>query len=103
KGDWTGESICMVHPSPCHDEHVVYHISEPDSTGRLKIDADKIVDGRPEDMGTLDCVFDKDRSMIACRMPQGLWEFTVTGNDMKSTLKSPDGILYRRISVKKNP
>jgi hypothetical protein len=100
-GDWTGESICTVHPSPCHDEQVIYHITEPDSAGKLQINADKIVDGKPESMGTLDCTFDKERSVIACPMSQGLWEFTVNGQTMNGTLKSPDGKLYRKVSVKK--
>jgi len=100
-GDWTGESICMIHPSPCHDEHVIYHITEPDSAGKLQINADKIVDGKPEFMGTLDCIFDKEHSVITCPMSQGLWEFTVNGLTMNGTLKLPDGKLYRKISVKK--
>ena len=100
-GDWTGESICTVHPSSCNDEHVIYHITEPDSAGKLQINADKIVDGKPEFMGTLDCSYDKQHSIIACSMSQGFWEFVVRGKTMNGTLKLRDGTLYRKISVKK--
>ena len=100
-GDWTGESICTVHPSPCHDEHVIYHITEPDSAGKLQINADKIVDGKPEFMGTIDCTFDRQHSSIACPMNNGTWEFTISGSTMNGTLKLPDGTLFRRISVHK--
>jgi hypothetical protein len=100
-GDWTGESICTVHPSPCHDEHVIYHITEPDSAGKFQIKADKIVDGKPEFMGTLDCTYDREQSTVACPMRGGMWNFTVTQSVMNGTLKLPDGTLYRKISVKK--
>jgi hypothetical protein len=100
-GDWTGESICTVKNSPCHDEHVIYHISEPDPNGKLKIDADKIVNGKPEFMGTIDCTFDKKASTLVCPMNNGLWEFSVSGTKMEGTLKLSDGTLFRRINVAK--
>lgn len=101
-GSWSGESICTIRDSPCHDEQVIYHITEPDSAGRLAIQADKLVNGQPEDMGTFECTFDKAASLIVCPMKNGKWEFVVTGNTIKGTLKLPDGRLYRNISVKKD-
>lgn len=98
-GDWEGESICTIKSSPCHDEHVIYHVTEPDAKGAFKIRADKVVNGTPEDMATLDCTFDKAASVIKCPMDHGLWEFSVTGDKMKGTLTLPDGRLYRNISV----
>jgi hypothetical protein len=100
-GNWTGESICTIKSSPCHDEHVIYHISEPDPNGKLKIDADKVVNGKPEFMGTIDCTFDKKASTLTCPMNNGKWEFSITGNKMEGTLKLPDGTLFRRINVAK--
>ncbi|MEP6787217.1 MAG: hypothetical protein ABJB40_02205 [Acidobacteriota bacterium] len=100
-GTWTGTSLCITKDSPCHDESVIYHITKPDSEGKLKIQADKVVNGRPEDMGTLDCVFDSSNSKLTCQMKNGSWEFAVTGNKMEGTLRLPDGKLYRRISVTK--
>ena len=101
-GDWTGESICTIKTSPCHDEHVIYHISQPDSNGKLKIDADKVVNGKPEPMGTIDCTFDKKASTLTCPTNNGgKWEFSVTGNKMEGTLKLPDGTIFRRVNVAK--
>ena len=100
-GDWTGESICTVKNSPCHDEQVIYHITEPDSAGNLKIQADKVVNGTPEDMGTIDCTYDKKASSIECKMKNWVWHFIVDGDKMQGTLNMPDGTLYRRISVTK--
>lgn len=100
-GTWRGESICTVKNSPCHDEQVVYHATEPDGAGKFKIQADKIVNGRPEDMGTLDCTFDSKASKITCPIPKGVFEFVVEGSRMTGTLKLPDGTLFRRISLAK--
>lgn len=101
-GNWTGESICTVRPSPCNDEHVIYHVSEPDADGKLKLRADKLVNGKLEDMGTLDCTFDVKNSHLNCQMKNGVWDFDVAGKKMTGTLKLPDGTLYRRISVVKS-
>jgi len=101
-GNWTGESICTVKPSACHDEHVIYHISEPDSNGKLKIDADKVVNGKPESMGTIDCTIDKKASTLTCPINSGLFEFSISGKKMEGTLKLKDGTLFRRINVAKD-
>ena len=101
-GNWTGESICTVKPSPCHDEHVIYHVSQPDSNGKMQIVADKVVNGKAEEMGTLDCIFDKKASTVTCSMNNGLWEFSVSGKKMEGTLKLKDGTLFRRINVTKD-
>lgn len=100
-GTWTGDSICTIRDSPCHDEKVIYHISEPDKSGNLKIQADKVVNGQPEDMGTLDCSFNKETADLKCSMKNGNWEFKMSGNKLTGTLKLPDGRLYRTISVSK--
>lgn len=101
-GTWRGESICTIRDSPCHDEKVIYHISEPDQSGDLKLRADKVVNGQPEDMGTLDCNFDSKARKLICKMTNGTWEFAVTGTTMKGTLKLSDGRLYRNINVTKD-
>lgn len=101
KGNWVGESTCTVRPSPCNDEHVIYRVSEPNEAGDLKIQMDKIVGGKPEVMGTLDCKFDKAASTISCPMSRVTWDYLVRGNQMTGTLKLTDGTVYRKISVKK--
>ena len=101
-GTWSGTSICTIKDSPCHDENVVYHITEPDSAGNLKIDADKIVNGQPEEMGTLDCTLDAKASKVTCPLRDWKWEFNIAGDKMTGTLKMPDGKLYRNISVTKD-
>jgi hypothetical protein len=100
-GNWTGESICTIKDSPCHDEKVIYHVTEPNAAGDLQIEADKIVNGKPESMGTLDCKYDEKASTITCSMKQGEWKFDVKGDTMIGTLTLPDGKLYRRVNLKK--
>ena len=70
-GNWIDESICTIKDSPCHDEHVIYRFEEPDAAGKLKLQMDKVVDGKAEIMGTLDCIFAKAGSMITCSMQRG--------------------------------
>lgn len=101
-GDWRGESVCTVKGSPCHDEHALYHVEEPDSMGKLKIQMDKIVDGKPEIMGTVNCDYDNATATITCNTQRGVWKFNVTGNKMAGTLVLADGQLYRRITLTKD-
>ena len=44
-GVWRGVSVCLVRPSPCNDEIVVYRITSTKTTDSLTLDARKIVRG----------------------------------------------------------
>lgn len=100
-GDWEGSSLCTVRNSPCHDEHVVYHI-KPDSSDSAKfaIDADKIINGKPDFMGTLQCTLNSAKSELYCDTA-GDWRFTIKQNAMIGTLTLRDGTLYRNVSLKR--
>src|SRR5262249_36011622 len=68
-GIWKGQSLCTVKPSACHDENVVYHCSEGKAPGRLVLQANKIVDGKELDMGTLECTWDAPKRSLTCPTP----------------------------------
>jgi hypothetical protein len=109
-GDWEGESVCVDKNRPaCKNEHVVYHITKKDGEAdAVTMRADKIVNGRPEDMGVLECKYDAAKSALACEFTvngtHGVFEYAVRGDEMEGTLKLlPAGTLGRRINVKKVP
>lgn len=99
-GDWTGESICQVKDSPCHDEKVVYHISKGGGPDLIVINADKIIDGKAVDMGTLDFKYDAKAETLISEQ-HGHWLFHIKGNKMDGTLTTADGTLFRKISLTK--
>jgi len=100
-GDWKGESICQVKNSPCHDETVVYHISKEKGPGKFQIIADKIVDGKMVNMGTLDFTYEEENKALVCTFKNGTFRLIIAGNKMEGTLVTADKILYRRISLLK--
>jgi hypothetical protein len=106
-GNWTGDSICVGNRPACHDEQVIYRIPKaPDSSGKVTITADKIVNGKPELMGVLDFKYDSEKQTLICDFTRGnihgLWELTVKGNTMEGTLMLlPDKTLVRRAKLKK--
>jgi hypothetical protein len=106
-GDWTGESICTDNNPSCHDEKVIYHISRlPDATNKFKLVADKIIDGKPEWMYTLDFTYDAKTGMLTGEFQSaryhGLFEYKVKGNEMEGTLSLlPARTIGRRIKVQK--
>ena len=98
-GTWEGTSLCTVPNSPCHNEHVVYHVKpDPKDATKFSIDADKIVNGQEDFMGTLSCVFTAAKSELYCDTA-GDWRFNVSGNKMVGTLHLKDGTLYRNVDV----
>jgi hypothetical protein len=107
-GNWTGESICVAKDRPaCRDEKVVYRIAAPpDETGLVTIQADKIVDGKPETMYVLDFKYDAAKGTLVGeftrRNTHGVWEYTVRGDEMEGTLTIlPDRTTGRRVNVRK--
>lgn len=109
-GDWEGESVCVDKNRPaCKNEHVVYHLTKKEGDGdAVTMRADKIVDGKPEEMGVLDCEYDAAKRALTCEFnvngTHGVFEYTVEGDEMEGTLKIlPAGTLGRRIKVRKVP
>jgi hypothetical protein len=100
-GTWEGTSLCTVANSPCRNEHVVYHVKpDPKDATKFSIDADKIVNGEADFMGTLNCIFTAAKSELYCDTA-GDWRFTITGDKMTGTLRLKDGTLYRNVAVAK--
>ncbi len=108
-GRWAGESKCAVPDSPCRDEHVVYRVTaDKKNPAQLSIDADKIVDGTPQFMGTIVRQYHADQATLRCTggtPKQDDWQFHISGDTMTGTLTiGPEKQLYRRIAVRKtNP
>jgi hypothetical protein len=99
-GTWEGSSICTVANSPCHDEHVVYHIkADSKDASKFSIDANKIVNGKEENMGALSCVYTAAKKELYCDTP-GEWRFTVSADKMVGTLHL-HGTLYRNVELTK--
>jgi hypothetical protein len=105
-GTWEGESRCTVPDSPCHDEHVVYHIAaDKKNPAQLNIDADKIVNGSPQFMGTVFCLYHANEANLSCTAntdKKDDWEFHISANTMSVSLTlGPEKQLFRRINVRK--
>lgn len=108
-GDWSGESICVNKEKfpACNDEQVVYHIVVASGkTDTVTLAADKIVNGKPQAMGTFDFVYDVRTQTLTSEFKNDrvhiIFEFAVKGDLLEGTLATlPDRTLVRRIKVKK--
>jgi hypothetical protein len=98
-GVWRGTSLCTVHPSPCHDEVVVYRITRVNASDSLSLDARKIVKGQEEEMGVLACRSAASGARITCTMPNGVWRFTIRGDSLVGDLRLPDNTKFRDVKV----
>lgn len=99
-GVWRGTSLCTVRPSPCNDETVVYYVSGTDRDHVLWV-ANKIVDGKEEEMGRSECQLVPTEHRVVCRMERGAFVFAVDGNRMHGRLDLRDGTRYRVIEVER--
>jgi hypothetical protein len=98
-GVWRGTSKCMVRPSACNDEIVVYRITRVNTSDSLSVDARKIVNGQEVDMGVIGCRSAASGAQLTCTMPNGVWRFTIRGDSLVGELRSPDNRKYRDVST----
>jgi hypothetical protein len=102
-GTWRGTSACLVRPSACNDEIVVYGITPTKSTDSLAIDARKIVRGEEQDMGVLGCRLVRMSGQLTCTMPQGVWHFSVRNDSLTGELRVGDSTRYRKVRAIRAP
>jgi hypothetical protein len=108
-GDWTGESKCAGTNPSCHDEIVVYHIfRSKDDPKKITIGADKIIDGKPDFMGNIECEYDAAKQTLTSEFTiprtggKGVWLFKIDGDKMDGTLTVfPENEVGRKIKVSK--
>ncbi|HEX7287794.1 MAG TPA: hypothetical protein VF532_16520 [Candidatus Angelobacter sp.] len=99
-GDWHGTSLCLVKPSACHDEEALYHVkTAPEKPGGLAMQADKIVDGKPESMGDADCSFDAAKKLLHCDLGRSTIELTLEGDRLEGAMFLRDKTRWREIKL----
>ena len=101
-GEWKGESIVVAKSSAAKDEVQVWHISKSKEPGKVRIRADRIVNGRSITMGVSDWDYDKTKKTITWKTRLGVWQLTADGNTMRGTLTLTDKTVFRRVSLKKS-
>lgn len=96
-GVWRGTSACLVRPSACNDEIVVYRIAQAKVADSLTLDARKIVRGVEEEMGVLACRFISEGVSLTCAIPRGTWQFRVRNDSLVGELRLPDNTKFRDV------
>lgn len=99
-GIWKGTSLCQVKNSPCHDEIVVYHITQVEGVDTFNIAANKIVNDKEEEMGVIGCRLDRKNNKLLSTSYNGVWTFNFKGEALDGTLYYK-GNLYRIIKLAK--
>ena len=99
-GIWKGTSLCQIKNSPCHDEIVVYYISKVQGIDSFNISANKIVDGKEEEMGILGCKLDRKNNRLLSTSHNSLWTFNFKDKNLDGTLFYNEK-LYRIIKLQK--
>jgi hypothetical protein len=102
-GIWRGTSVCLVHPSACNDEIIVYRITQMKAADSVALDARKIVRGEEQAMGVLGCRFVPTNGQLICVMPQGVWHFRVRDDSLSGELRLPDNTRYRNVRTMRAP
>jgi hypothetical protein len=66
-GVWKDDSVCQIKDSPCHDEASVYYVSKITERKSFQMKMNKMVDGKEETMGTVNCKAGSDTGSYVCR------------------------------------
>lgn len=96
-GVWRGTSVCLVRPSACNDEIVVYRIARTNAADSVTLDARKIVRGKEEEMGVLSCRFTPPTGALTCAIPRGTWRFRVRNDSLVGELRLTDNTKFRDV------
>jgi hypothetical protein len=102
-GTWRGTSVCLVRPSACNDEVVVYRIAKTSVADSLTMDARKIIRGEEQQMGVLACHFASPNGPLTCAIPQGTWQFRVRNDSLVGELRRPDNTKFRDVRAVRAP
>ena len=102
-GTWRGTSVCLVRPSACNDEIVVYRITPMKAADSLAVDARKIVRGEEQEMGVLGCRLVPRSGQVTCTIPQGVWTFRVRNDSLSGELRLPDNTRFREVRTIRAP
>ena len=96
-GVWRGVSKCLVRPSPCNDEVVVYRITRVKASDSVSMDGRKIVNAREEEMGVLTCHLAATGASFTCTIPNAVWHFTIRGDSLVGELRRSDSTRFREV------
>jgi hypothetical protein len=102
-GTWRGTSVCLVRPSSCNDEVVVYRITRMKRADSLALDGRKIVRGEEQEMGVLGCRLGPQSGQLTCTIPQGVWSFTARGDSLTGELRHSDNTRFREVRATRAP
>lgn len=102
-GVWRGTSTCVVRPSACTDEVVVYRIARKGANDSLSVDGRKVVDGREVEMGALACDLNAPRAFFTCVIPTGKWRFIARHDSLIGQLRLRNGTRVRDVLALRSP
>lgn len=102
-GTWRGTSVCVVRPSACKDEIVVFRIGQTKTADSLTLDGRKLVHGEEQEMGVLTCRFTSPDGPLTCALPQGTWKFRVRNDSLVGELRLPDNTKVRDVRTVRAP
>ena len=102
-GTWRGTSVCLVRPSACNDEVVVYRIAKMKAVDSLTVDARKIVRGEEQEMGILTCRSTSPHGPLTCAIPRGTWQFRVRNDSLVGELRLSDNTKFRDVRTIRAP
>lgn len=96
-GVWRGTSVCLVRPSACKDEVIVFRIAQAKAADSVTLDGRKVVGGMEEEMGVLACRFTAQEGQMTCALPQGVWRFRVRRDSLVGELRLTDSTKVRDV------
>ena len=98
-GVWKGDSVCQIKETPSHDEVSVYYVSKSTELNGFQLKMNKIVEGKEQTLGTVNCKADSGRASYVCRLNDlSIWTWRLNKGALDGEMQYR-GQLYRKIHL----
>ena len=108
-GTWRGSSVCTDRQAApaCRDEDAVYEFRPGPRQGVVHWIADKMVDGKRQNMGELDLTYDAAEHCwkveVASTRLKSVWRLSVSGDHLTGSARLlPGGETIRKLDLKRS-
>jgi hypothetical protein len=100
-GIWRGQSSCEQKESACRDERRLPGLAASGPARLILGERGQDCRWQGRQHGTLEFRYIAAQRALVCEYAQGIWRLSVDGTKPEGTLIRPDGIVFRRVALRK--
>ena len=101
-GEWKGDLICSTTAIGCRNEKVTWHVARvAGDGGAVEVRSERLESGRAVPQPLLVFRLDSGDGVLINEGPEGTWRLKITGASMEGTFARPNGLVFRRLALRR--